>query len=127
MGPLLEIPEARWQVLSQPDFVHSVDLEASLSELLGKPLSFESLDETSQGMLVKAVGIFISTQRMSLMQAHDHFNALLTFYGERAVSLAFYRRFLGQSNFSSVPQFANFVHEFQNLNLLYLLQNHRAY
>ncbi|MGV3522765.1 MAG: helix-turn-helix domain-containing protein [Candidatus Sericytochromatia bacterium] len=115
LGRLLEIPDERWRVLSHPDYVQTVAFEEALSELLGKTLSLEMLDPISQGMLIQAVAHFVAPRgaRMSLMQAHDHFNTLLTFYGERAVTQAFYRRFLGHSQFDSVAHFASRVHAFQ--------------
>jgi transcriptional regulator with XRE-family HTH domain len=113
LGELLDIPDEIWNVYSHALYGQTGDFEKALAEMLGKPLSLETLDAISQGMLIEAVALFVSGPRMSLIQAHDHFNSLLTFYGERAVSLAFYRRFLGQSNFESVAQFAQIVHEFQ--------------
>ena len=113
IGRLLEIPGEKWDVLSHPDYLPSIEFEVALSELLGKPLSLENLDPISQGMLIQAVALFVGGKRMSLNQAHDHFNSLLTFYGERAVSLAFYQKFLGRSSFESVQQFSQAVHAFQ--------------
>ncbi|HEY9842187.1 MAG TPA: helix-turn-helix transcriptional regulator [Candidatus Obscuribacterales bacterium] len=113
IGRLLEIPEERWEVISHPAYLQSIEFEEALSELLGKPMSLEKLDPISQGMLIQAVALFVGGARMSLIQAHDHFNSLLTFYGERAVSLAFYQRFLGRGNFDSVASFARVVHDFQ--------------
>lgn len=113
LGQLLEIPDSQWQVLSHGHYLQMSEFENALSELLGKPLSHESLDLVSQGMLIQAVNVYISGPAMTLAQAHDHFNTLMTFYGERSVSLAFYRRFLGQSHFQNVDQFAQRVHDFQ--------------
>lgn len=113
LGRLLEIPDDRWRVLSHPQYLQTVEFETSLSEMLGKPLSLDTLDFISQGMLIEAVNVFVSPPRLSGIQAHDHFNALLTFYGERPVSEAFYKRFLGSSSFASVRQFHQAVLDFQ--------------
>ncbi|PKL78679.1 MAG: hypothetical protein CVV27_02960 [Candidatus Melainabacteria bacterium HGW-Melainabacteria-1] len=113
IGRLLEIPDEQWRVYSHAGYVQAIEFEAALAEMLGKPLSLASLDPIAQGMLLQAVDVFVAGPRLSLVQAHDHFNSLLTFYGERAVSRAFYRRFLGSSNFESVSQFKQAVNDFQ--------------
>lgn len=113
IGRLLDIPTEQWDVISHPGYLSSLEFETALSELLGKPMSLETLDAISQGMLVQAVALFVGGRHMSASQAHDHFNTLLTFYGERAVTEAFYQKFLGHGSFASVEQFAQAVHAFQ--------------
>ncbi len=103
-----------WPVLTHPAYPQMIAFQGHLAELLGKALSLAALDPVSQVMLIEAVKAYTQEDSvMTLVQAHDHFNAILTFYGERPVSQAFYRRFLGQSNFSSVQHFGHSVRHFQ--------------
>ncbi|MBF2051883.1 MAG: helix-turn-helix transcriptional regulator [Candidatus Sericytochromatia bacterium] len=109
------IDNPAWRVVTHPEYLTTIRFQEALAELLGKSLSLDSLDPISQAMLIESVSLWIHPQgaQMSLTQAHDHFNALLTFYGERGVSLAFYQHFLGQRNFTSVPHFFQRVRAFQ--------------
>jgi len=116
IGEALDLlDDPHWRVVTHEDYLMTMRFQEHLSELLGKSLSLETLDPVAQAMLIEAVTIWINPDgsHMSLTQAHDHFNSLLTFYGERGVSLAFYKYFLGQTNFASVEQFGQRVRQFQ--------------
>ncbi|MGE3725418.1 MAG: helix-turn-helix domain-containing protein [Candidatus Sericytochromatia bacterium] len=104
-----------WRVVTHDHYLSAIAFEAALAEMLGKSLNLETLDPLSQGMLIEVISEYVldAQVQMSMVQAHAHFNALLTFYGERSVTPAFYRRFLGQSNFASVAQFEERVRRFQ--------------
>jgi transcriptional regulator with XRE-family HTH domain len=104
-----------WRVVTHDHYLSAIAFEGALAEMLGKNLNLETLDPLSQGMLIESISEYVldSQAQMTLVQAHAHFNALLTFYGERSVSPGFYRRFLGQSNFASVEQFEARVRRFQ--------------
>lgn len=106
--------EPLWRVVTHPHYLETIEFQDALAEMLGKPLSLASLDPISQLMLIEAVSLYVQGTPMSLAQAHDHFNSLLTFFAERPVSRAFYRRFLGQTNFQSVAQFSEAVRRFQS-------------
>lgn len=116
LGEALDISDdPEWRVVTHEHYLTAIAFEKALAEMLGKTLDLSTLDSLAQGMLIEAVREFVLDQgaHMSLVQAHHHFNALLTFYGERGVTQAFYRRFLGQTSFSSVEQFERQVREFQ--------------
>lgn len=116
LGDVLDMgDDPDWRVVTHEHYLTAMAFEKVLAEMLGKTLDLSTLDSLSQGMLIEAVSAYVLDQgaHMSLVQAHDHFNALLTFYGERGVTQAFYRRFLGQTSFASVEQFERQVREFQ--------------
>ncbi|PIQ23878.1 hypothetical protein COW36_13655 [bacterium (Candidatus Blackallbacteria) CG17_big_fil_post_rev_8_21_14_2_50_48_46] len=104
-----------WRVVTHDHYLSAIAFETVLGEMIGKALNLETLDPLSQGMLIEAVTEYVQDQgaHMSLIQAHAHFNSILTFYGERNISLAFYRHFLGQTSFASVEQFEHQVRELQ--------------
>ena len=116
LGNVLDLHDKPlWRVVTHPNYLHTIDFQDDLSEMLGKELSLNTLDPVSQLKLIEAVLEYINPDgsHMSLLQAHDHFNTLLTFYGERPVTRAFYKHFLGQTNFESVEQFEQCVRCFQ--------------
>jgi transcriptional regulator with XRE-family HTH domain len=116
IGRFLEIPEDVWRILSHPCFLQTSSFIEYLSEMLGKRLAFERLDVNSKEILIREINVFLDEQQvMTLSQACYHFKLILNFFGERSISLAFYKRFLGESNFKSVSQFGSCVRDFQKV------------
>ncbi len=118
-----------WRVVTHPGYLEAMAFEAALGEMMGLPLNLEALDPLSQGMLIEAVCVYSvdPETRLSLFQAHAHFNSLLTFYGEAGVSEAFYSRFLGPRNFASVAQFEARVRAFQTAAIHIYGSFHKAW
>jgi transcriptional regulator with XRE-family HTH domain len=107
-----------WQTLlrAREHYLIALAFQELLSEMVGKPVTFEALDLTSRLSAVEAIRLFLSRGHgldMTLHQACAHFNTLLTFYGERPVTVAFYRYFLGNGNFATVAEFATRIRTFQ--------------
>ncbi|MBB4634354.1 helix-turn-helix domain-containing protein [Longimicrobium terrae] len=112
----LGMPRRLWAIAARPGYLEAMEFQDILSELLGKSVSLESLDDISQELAVEAIAELLHTG-MSVDQAHDHFNAVLTFYGEKSTTAQFYERFLGRHAFASVDTFRTKVVEFQKIAL----------
>jgi transcriptional regulator with XRE-family HTH domain len=112
----LGMPRRLWAIAARPGFLEAMEFQDILSELLGKPVTLDSLDDISQELAVEAIAELLHTG-MSVDQAHDHFNAVLTFYGEKPTTGQFYERFLGRHAFASVDAFRSKVVEFQKVAL----------
>lgn len=105
--------DSLWRVVTHPHYLMGIRFQDLLGEMLGKELSLNALDPISQLKLIEAISDYVQAAHMSLSQAHDHFNTILTFYGERPVTRAFYEQFLGHGNFNSVEAFESRVRYFQ--------------
>lgn len=112
----LKIPRRIWYAATHPDFAEAMTFERLLGELLGKSLTLSNLDEVSQRLAVDAISRLLSSG-MSLQQAHAQFNAVLTFYGEKPVSQAFFKHFLTQNAFADNTAFEGKVKVFQAVAL----------
>jgi transcriptional regulator with XRE-family HTH domain len=112
----LEIPRKHWAIAARPGYLEVMEFQDVLSELLGKPVSLEYLDDISQTMAAEAITQLLHTG-MSADQAHDHFNAVLTFFGEKPTSFPFFERFLGRHAFVSIDAFRGKVLDFQKVAL----------
>jgi transcriptional regulator with XRE-family HTH domain len=110
----LKIPRRLWYPATHESFVKAMEFQNDLSELLGKSVSLEHLDDMSGYLAVDAVSQILS-RGMSSEQAHAHFNSILTFYGERPVTTQFFRRFLGHDAFIDNESFSAKVRNFQRV------------
>ncbi len=115
IAEILDIPDLEWQVLSHHQYVLAHQFQDLLSELLGKALNLSLLDRVAQRLLMEQIHHFLDRQHhpMSQVQAHRHFNSLLTFFGEQAVSKAFYDTFWDHGNFASLSEFEQALRRFQ--------------
>lgn len=111
----LDIPQQQWQILSHHQYILAHAFQALLSELLGKPLDMEALDPIAQRLLMEQIHVFLNREQTPLTQtqARKHFNSLLTFFGERPVTDAFYKHFWPEGNFRHLAEFEQALRRFQ--------------
>jgi len=112
----LEIPRDFWAAATHPDYIRAMHFQELLGEMLGKPLSLRQLDWAGATLAVEAVSQMLSI-KMSTSQSFDHFNSILTFYGERPTTRQFFDRFLGEDAFFSLGAFESKVRKFQAVGL----------
>jgi transcriptional regulator with XRE-family HTH domain len=110
----LKMPRALWYAATHPQYLRAMRFERTLSELVGRPVNLDNLDPLSAYLCVDIIEQALR-KRMSPPQAHAHFNSILTFYGERSVSLQFFSRFFGSNAFENIDRFVDKVVEFQKI------------
>lgn len=112
----LNIPPNLWVSATHPEFLRAMEFQKYLSELLGKPLSIERLGPDAAYLAVDRIAKLLTGQHSST-QAYDAFRSVLTFYGERPPTMAFFERFLGSDAFRSLDTFRQKIRAFLALGL----------
>ena len=108
----LNLPRPIWEAALDPDYLLAIEFQDGLGELLGKPVAIDLLDPASQKLAVSHIAQLFRVG-MSVEQSHNHFNSVLTFYGEKPASVQFFERFLGPAAFVSLDAFKKSIQEYQ--------------
>lgn len=108
----LDIQEDLWLVGTHPFYLHAMEFEALLSEMIGREASLSALTGIDQFEAVNRIEAIIA-RGLNEAQAHARFNTLMTVYGERPITLEFFKRYLGVDGFANIESFEKRVRRFQ--------------
>lgn len=108
----LGLPGAYWEALLDSDYRRVVDFEDVLGELVGLPVSLETLDtaavSTAQGQILSLLDSDLTTD-----QTFDAFRSLLVYYGVPPVSRAFFQNYFHADTFRTTAAFRKAVVRYQ--------------
>lgn len=109
----LQVPRHAWLGATNPGYLQAMEFQELLGDMVGKPITLSSLDAATQELAIDSIAK-IFKKGMSDAQTYDHFNSILTFYGEKSVERPFFDRFLSKA-FESIETFQKSVREFQRV------------
>jgi transcriptional regulator with XRE-family HTH domain len=109
----LEIPEVFWEPFTNEESRERLEFEEVLSELAGRSVSLNHLDQESVTSAEKQVQRLLSVP-LSHEQTYDLFNSVLVYYGVPAVSWSFFKRYLGPDAFSSINALEQRITRYQH-------------
>jgi transcriptional regulator with XRE-family HTH domain len=108
----LGIPQAYWETFLHDENRRVADFEDVLSELVGVPLSLDSLDEvtkeTAKSEIVALIGHSFTTDQTYVM-----FRSLLVYYGVRPISRALFSKYFSEDTFRTIDTFREAVVAYQ--------------
>lgn len=108
----LQMPESLWLAATHPYFKTAVEFQELLGEMLGKSLTLENLEGSAAHYSIDAIQrLFVN--RLTASQCFDQFNSILTFFGERPITQAFFNSYIRETAFNSNENFEKAVREFQ--------------
>lgn len=112
----LSISRNLWWCATSENYLLASDFQDWLGELIGKPLSLSHIDDVASHLACERVSR-IFKERMTEQQAFAEFTGVLSFYGERPCTFAFFNKFLGAESMASLEAFGARVREFQKVGL----------
>jgi transcriptional regulator with XRE-family HTH domain len=126
LGEFLAIPRRHWEPFLNEHVRLRIDFEQSLSELTGRSISLENLDDEA-GEAAEKLVLYLFKEDHTSKQLLDTFNRCLVFYGILRMSRSFFERFLGSAAFSSTKQFADAIKNYQKSAMRLFSTFHVAY
>ena len=112
LAKALGLPENEISQFASPEEQLRLQFEQALSELVGKPLRLESLDEEAAAVARRAIAHLFRSDK-TLVQAYDAFCTVLVFYDVPRPSRSFFDHYLTVDATSSPKKFEERVEVFQ--------------
>lgn len=112
----LKIPAKEYLAAAHPMYLEVYAFQRFLSEFMGKPVSLRHLDAPSVELAVDRIAELLKGG-FSTEQAHAAFNSVLTFFGEKYVSRAFFEHFLGATSLSGFGPLKDALRNYQAVAL----------
>jgi transcriptional regulator with XRE-family HTH domain len=100
----LKIPESQWRPLTEEWAAEAFTFVYLTQEYVGRPLDLMTLSGVDASLGIERVRDLFRCQ-LSKEQSFYQFNSILTFLGERAVTQAFFSRFLTADAFRSLDAY----------------------
>lgn len=113
LAQFLDLPAISWEPFLSEDLRLRIDFEAALSELTGRNISLEHLDDPQTAEAADRLVLYLFREDHTSTQILDTFNRCLVFYNIAQISRAFFERFFGSSALGSPRQFSEAVRAYQ--------------
>ncbi len=106
------IPGRFWVPFTQAESIQRFEFEDTLSELVGRPVTFDGHDPGCLAAAEERIATLFQTT-LSDAQTLDLLNSVLVFYGVPPVSQQFFDRYLTPAALSSIPSLDKHVRDYQ--------------
>lgn len=107
----LGIPNEYWENFLDDTNREAADFESVLSELVGVPLSLESLDNITRSA-AKSEIVALIDEDLTTEQTYDKFRSLLVYYGVRPISRELFLEYFSADSFRTIDSFRDAVKEY---------------
>jgi len=108
----LAIPSAYWEEFLLETDRRAAEFENTLSELIGFPLSLDSLDSATRGTAKSQIASLIGAN-LTDEQTYDTFRSLLVYYGVLPISRSLFSRYFNAKSFETIESFQDSVRKYQ--------------
>ncbi|HSE26402.1 MAG TPA: helix-turn-helix transcriptional regulator [Pyrinomonadaceae bacterium] len=107
----LGIPNEYWEIFLAGTDRGAAEFESVLSELVGVPLSLESLDHITR-TTAKSEIVALIDEDLTTEQTYDKFRSLLVYYGVRPISRELFSKYFSADSFRTMDSFRDAVKKY---------------
>lgn len=104
----LGVPGAYWEEFLDETDRRAAEFEDVLSELIGVPLSLDSLDPITRST-AKSEIVALIDEDLTTEQTYDTFRSLLVYYGVRPISQSLFSKYFSADSFGTIESFRSYV------------------
>lgn len=108
----LGVPGAYWEEFLDETDRRAAEFEDVLSELIGVPLSLDSLDPITRST-AKSEIVALIDEDLTTEQTYDTFRSLLVYYGVRPISQSLFSKYFSADSFGTIESFRDAVKNYQ--------------